>query len=140
MAIQVRSASIERPKMLSYGERVEATEDALVIKILVANFSAGKKVDYSSLGTSSGMEFFESVSATDSFGNHLHKLRLGLSAKLEGSADSGSIYPGKSVLDVIALELPVPNAKYVRLQISGSTMGEAKGDFRIQIPASRIKH
>jgi hypothetical protein len=67
----------------------------------------------------------------------LHPLRRDaqLAPERDGAA---SIWPGKSVEDVVVFEEPVVRAEYLRLELPASAFG-GTGKLRFQIPTEMIE-
>ena len=61
-----------------------------------------------------------------------------LLAPIIGQVQSESVYPGKSIDDLLVFELPVEKAKYLRLELPASAF-HGEGKLRIQIPADMIQ-
>jgi len=55
-----------------------------------------------------------------------------------GRVDSDSIYPGKSLTDVLIFEPPLENIQQLDLEMPARNVG-TEGHFRIRIPASAIE-
>ena len=56
-----------------------------------------------------------------------------------GRVTLASLYPGNAADDVIAFQLPVGSAKYLRLELPAGAIGAGFDDkFRFQIPARMV--
>ncbi len=112
------------------GDRTTSKDELLVIEIQVSNLSQTKKLEYRSW---MGEDFaFDRDFATlqDNFGNHYKRISFGIGTKVVGQAESDSLYPLKSVSDMLVFELPVNNAEYLNLELPAKNFG---GEGMIQL-------
>ena len=108
-------------------------EGRLLVGVEVRNLSATRKVDY--IGwTRDGMA--RGARLTDNFGNVYKPLPVGR-VSVSGPRPPMSIYPSKSGREVLAFELPIAKAEWLRLELSAVAFG--KDDVvRLTIPAKMI--
>ena len=113
-------------------------DDLLAIYLEMINRSQNKKIEYRSwLG--GDVAFSRDYAALhDNFGNTYKRISLGFSTKIVGHTGSESIYPGKSLGDVLVFELPIDTAEYLRLELPAKNFG-GEGMLRLQIPADMIQ-
>ncbi len=134
--VKVVSAQIGRPRMLkSTGRGARPKTEALVVKLELQNTNATKKLEYKSWGDRN-----VGVSLTDNFDNkYTQKTKKTYGGALvEGQDDSGSIYPGKSLVDAVIFEPPIDKAEFLRLELPAISFG-ASGRLNFQIPVSMIE-
>lgn len=122
-----------------FGRASESTEPNLSITVELSNLSAAKKMDYR---TWRGSDFsFGEKHATliDDNDNNYKRVGFGSSSTLVGGIQSiESIYPGKTVTDVLVYEVPVDAAKWLRLTLPAQNL-QGDGMLRFEIPASMIR-
>jgi hypothetical protein len=114
----------------------ESKDPMTSIDIELTNISKTKKTSYTSWRSDS-MTFGSSVALTDNFDNGYAPVGFGLFSEPVGGVRSESMYPGKSVRDVIVFEPPVPNITYLNLELDASRFG-GEGKIRIRIPDEMI--
>lgn len=139
--LQVRIAEVkigEVPlKTITGTSRSE--DNLLIIKLELLNTNPTKKVDYRSW---SGKDFsFDRDYATieDNFGNSYKRISFGLGSYPVGAIEgSESIYPNKSVSDVLVFEVPLDTIEYLRLELPAENFG-GTGMLRLQIPKGMIQ-
>ena len=73
----------------------------------------------------------------DNFGNSYARWSFSYGSGPVGRIESGSIYPGKAVTDIVVFEVPVNKVEYLDLELPAKN-GGGDGMFRIRIPASMI--
>jgi hypothetical protein len=117
----------------------ESADPLLAIEVLITNTSANKKVEYY---TFMGHDFSigsDYASLRDNFDNVYRRRNLnsGISKPI-GANEFESIYPNKSITDVLVFELPVGTAEYLNLELPAQSFG-GTGLLRFQIPASMIQ-
>lgn len=115
----------------------ESKDVLLMIDIEVANVGETKKLDYRSWGGRAS-SFGTRTSLTDNFDNKYKVVNFGFSSEVVGSVQSESVYPGKSIRDVLVFEEPIGKVEYLNLELPASQFG-GDGMLRIRIPASMIQ-
>jgi len=127
------------PLMATFPDREGTSEsDLLTIEIQLTNLSHSKKIEYHSwLGRdiSFGRDF---AALEDNFDNTYKRISFGFGTEVIGHTESESIYPGKSLSDVLVFELPVDAVEYLNLELPGKNVG-GSGMFRLRIPAKMIR-
>jgi hypothetical protein len=139
--LQVRVTDVKVGKVQlsdSFGGNQESRDDLLSISLELTNVSPTKKLDYK---TWSGKDIsFSRDFATlrDNFDNIYKRIDFGFSTSPLGAVKgSESIYPNKSVIDVIVFEKPIEAVKYLRLELPAANFG-GTGMLRFQIPVRMI--
>ncbi|MBN2578960.1 MAG: hypothetical protein JXB10_08210 [Pirellulales bacterium] len=113
----------------------------LMVNLELTNMNQQKKVEYQSW---SGKDIsFERDYATlkDNFGNNYKRINFGVSTIPVGAIErSESIYPNKTVSDVLVFEVPLDTATYLELELPCENYnGEGMVRFRIPIKSvSRV--
>ena len=105
----------------------------LRVIIVVQNKSRNKKMDYTGWGSN---QFMAMAFLEDDIGNHYKMVDFGVMG-LVGELRSASIYPEKSVTDVLVFEKPVSAAKSFTLKLKGENVGESS-DLVIKFPSTGI--
>lgn len=127
------------PLRSGFGDGESSSKDELLaIHLEMINRSQNKKIEYRSwLGRD--IAFSRDYAALqDNFGNTYKRISFGFSTEIVGHTESGSIYPGKSLGDVLVFELPIDTAEYLRLELPAKNFG-GEGMLRLQIPADMIQ-
>ncbi len=131
LEVDVRQVAVQDLR----GER-QTKEQHLVVKISVENTSATHKIEYSS--PAHGGSIFEPwIGLTDEHGNRYPAVDM-VFDRIVGNTSVASIYPGKSITDLLVYEKPVDTAKTLTLRISKQCY---KGDedlkvtFPVRFPA-----
>jgi hypothetical protein len=132
--IEVRVISIEADFMRgkdAFGD-ITSKEKVLVIRIEIDNLSDTKKIDY--LGWVRDRLLVDRATLKDDLGNIYRPVSFGgFGIRIEGQhPDGGSIYPSKSISDVLMFELPVEKANVLKLELPAEHLHE-KGAFRLSI-------
>jgi hypothetical protein len=74
----------------------------------------------------------------DNFGNTYKRINFGFSSNPVGAVErSESIYPNKSVSDVLVFEMPIDTIEYLRLELPAKNFG-GTGMLRLEIPKQMI--
>ncbi len=139
--ITVRITAVKSGKVAlksGFGDSESESVDALLaIEVLITNTGANKKVEYH---TFMGRDFSigrDYASLHDNFDNTYKRIGFGMS-KPVGANESESIYPGKSITDVLVFEIPIDTAEYLKLELPAQSFG-GTGLLRFRIPASMIQ-
>jgi hypothetical protein len=113
----------------------ESTDPDVMITIELTNLSTTKKLDYH---TFAGNQFSMESSSTlkDNFDNN-YKSVFFSTDRIIGRVESDSIYPGKSLSDVLVFERPLDNVSYLNLELPATSFG-GTGMIRLRIPKSMI--
>jgi len=126
----VRKIPLEKDFM---GNSQTSEEEHLLIEVEISNLSESKKYSYC---TWAGADFAlnrDFATIQDNFANTYKRTNFGLMTKPEGRTDNESIYPGKSIRDVLVFERPVDSTEYLNLELPGQNFG-GEGMLRIRIP------
>lgn len=115
----------------------ESKETLLTIDLEVTNLSETKKLDYRTWGARS-TSFGSRTALTDNFDNRYKVVDFGFGNDVVGAIRSESVYPGKSVQDVLVFEEPIAKVEHLNLELPASQFG-GEGMLRIRIPASMIQ-
>lgn len=127
--IRVANVRIDFIELADFGRPSKSAEKLLRIELLIENLSDSKKLDYRGWH---GNAFLADASLTDNFKNRYRATGFGVT-KIVGQIRSESVYPGKSLSDVLVFEAPVDKAEFLRLELDGANIGET-GKIRFEIP------
>ena len=120
------------------GDEGSSKDVLLSIEIEIKNLSETKKLNYRSWGADTPVFDRASPILTDNFDNQYKGVKFGIATKVVGSVSSESVYPGKSISDVIVFEEPIGKVEHLNLELPASNFGGA-GMLRLRIPVSMIK-
>jgi hypothetical protein len=112
-----------------------SSERLLVIRVTIENLSQTRKIDFH--GFSPEIATLEFAVLSDNFENSYRRAGFG-AARPAGQVTSASIYPGKSLDDLLVFEVPVEKAEFLRLELPGANLHQ-DGSFRFQIPCAAIE-
>lgn len=112
-----------------------STERLLVIRVTIENLSESRKIDFR--GFDPELPALEFAQLTDNHQNSYRRVGFG-TAKPRGQVQLESIYPGKSIDDVLVFEPPVGTAEFLRLELPARNVGH-EGAFRFQIPCAALE-
>lgn len=137
--VQVKAVRVGKvPLKGRYGDGNGESKDVLLmIELEISNLSDTKKLEYRTWG-GTAMSFGTRTALTDNFDNRYKVVNFGFGNEVVGSVESASIYPGKSVRDVLVFEEPIGKVEHLNLELPASQFG-GEGMLRIRIPASMIQ-
>jgi hypothetical protein len=139
LQVQVVQVTIGQVPLKTITGNSRSKDNLLMVTLELRNTNPTKKVDYH---TWSGADFsFDRDFATlkDNFDNSYKRISFGLGSYPVGAVErSESIYPNKSVTDVLVFEVPLDTIEYLRLELPAENFG-GTGMLRLQIPKSMIQ-
>lgn len=110
-----------------------SAERLLTITIGIANHSDTKKLNYRSWHPEIIIGGDVAV-LRDEFGNIYKGVRFAVGVEPVGRVKSASVYPGRSIADVLVFELPIDKAKQLDLELPGENVGTAEPlRFRLDV-------
>jgi hypothetical protein len=113
-------------------------DELLAVQLEIVNRSESKKVEYESwLGRDISFSR-DYATLQDNFGNNYRRVSFGFGTEIVGHTEKASIYPGKSLADVLVFQAPVEKAEYLNLELPADNCG-GTGMFRLRIPADMIQ-
>ncbi len=104
VSFKVLSCSVGEPK----DDQHHAMKSSTIVTIEIANQTPNRKIEYYS--------FYEEVTFTDNFGNTYRPTRSSYN-RPAGSVIIESIYPGKSIRDVLLFEPLISKVEWVEMSI-----------------------
>lgn len=137
--VSVASVEVGRVRVKGFGGEVESKDANLLIHVRIENGSETRKVEYRSWGQADSFGFGEKRASelVDNFGNTYKSVGFSVTMRPVGQLLSESVYPGKSVDDLLVFEVPVDKAEFLRLTLPANAFG-GKGMIRLQIPKDAI--
>ncbi|HEY3965447.1 MAG TPA: hypothetical protein VGM05_12905 [Planctomycetaceae bacterium] len=127
----VRRAPIS---LRSLGRQTLSEDELLSVFVGIKNESDTKKYDYRGWSTKTfDLERTMVARASDEFGNTYKRITFGITTDVQGQLKEGeSVYPEKTVADILVFELPIRKAKELRLLLPGEAIG-VKRPLRLKI-------
>jgi hypothetical protein len=139
VVVKVVSAKVAPVSLKGPRGQSESEKPVLILTVELANRNQNRKIEYR---TWAGREVsFERDFATldDNFGNNYKRVTFRIfGGDPVGRVDSESIYPGKSLTDVLVFQVPLENIQHLDLVMPG-TNADTEGLFKFRIPAAMIQ-
>jgi len=134
VTVKIRSASIARARVVDVAKRIaESQDEYLLIAIELTNHSKTRKIEYTSWSLRG-----ERPQLADDLGNKYLLQAAPAGGLFEGQQRNKSLYPEKSLEDLLVCEPPVPRAKWLRLQLPAGAF-EEQGTGQFEIPMSMVR-
>jgi hypothetical protein len=132
--LRVIGLQIDFVPVKSFSGDAKSKEERLMISLELANSSTTKIMRYRGWGAQwSDFDGRDRASLKDDMGNSYKSVYFGAGAQVVGQvSDEASIYPQKSLTDVLVFEPPI-ECQYLVLALPASAVG-GKGMFRLRIP------
>ena len=108
----------------------------LSVTVEITNLSQTKKLEYRTWAGADVAFDRDYGSLVDNFANSYKRMSFGMHEPVARN-ERASIYPAKSLTDVLVFEPPVSQVQYLRLELPGDNFG-GSGMIRIQIPAAML--
>ncbi len=135
--VSLNGVKVDFATVKSFRGTSNSENKLLLIPLTIDNLSDAKKLDFRGF---SGDDFSLGDSKAhqeDNFGNRYRQITFGIATPIEGQAKSESIYPSKSVNDLLVFEVPVEKIEYLHLELPATAFG-GKGKLRFEISRSAI--
>lgn len=121
-------------KLNRLGDKTESKEPLLWLRLAIENKSETKKADYRTWRGRLITVEKDFAIARDSFDNRLKRIDFGIGTKITGACDDEeSIYPGKTVQDMLVFEAPVKRAASVRFALPRGNLGEEGESIEVEL-------
>lgn len=138
--VKVTSVKVDFAEVKTFGDPSKSEDKLLLIGLHLDNLSDAKKLDFRGFaGEQFDFSGESKPNLEDNLGNVYKRINFGATARIVGQAQSESVYPGKSIDDLLVFEVPVDKAKSLRLELPAAAFG-GEGKLRIEIPAEMIEH
>jgi hypothetical protein len=133
--VQVRVVRVveEQTPLKRLGDDTRSENELLSVYLEVQNLSTSKKLNYK---TWQGAQFSvgrDHATLMDNFGNAYKRINFGFGMEIVGQVSTDSLYPNKSLSDVLVFELPIDNTEHLDLELPADNFG-GDGMLRIRIP------
>lgn len=120
------------------GDEGSSKDDLLMVELALSNVNPTKKVEYRSWGGDEYVFGGEHVKLTDNFDNTYKRVNFGYTTRPKGAVlGSESIYPTKSLGDVLVFEIPINAATHLNLELPAKNYG-GEGMIRFRIPVNSV--
>lgn len=135
LKVQITETTIGKVQLKDiFREDATSKEDFLIVKLELRNLNPTKKVEYRSWAGEDFSLGHDHAALIDNFNNRYKRIGFGLGSYPVGAVKgSESLYPNKSVTDVLVFELPLDRATYLELELPASNYG-CEGMIRFRIP------
>ena len=115
-----------------------SADELLMVKLDLLNTNPTKKINYQTWSGKSVSFERDYATLKDNFDNIYKRIGFGFSSQPVGSVErSDSIYPNKSISDVLVFEVPLETATYLDLELPANNYG-CEGNIRFRIPTKTI--
>ena len=118
-----------------YGKEITSSDSRLQILLRIKNNSPTRKLSYNTWRT----EFISTGDASlkDNLGNKYKEVGISMAKPVHG-IERESIYPGKSIVDILLFEAPIEVARTMTLQLKGTNIKQ-KHPFKFTFPVKDIE-
>jgi hypothetical protein len=117
----------------------QSAEPQLIVRLTIRNRSNVKKLDFRGWGGRAFAFGGDFATIADDHGNTYKRIYFGALNKPVGQvSDNESIYPGKSLGDVLVFEPPIDAAGYLTLELPAAAFG-GEGMLRFRIPGDMLR-
>lgn len=139
LQLRVTKVSIGQvPLKDSFNDDSKSQDELLMVNLELTNINATKKMDYSAWSGKDISFSRDYATLVDNFGNSYKRINFGFSTNPVGAVErSESIYPNKTVNDVLVFEMPIDTIEYLRLELPAKNFG-GTGMLRLEIPKQMI--
>ena len=137
--VQVESVKVDFVTLRGIGRDEGQSKDKLLqVNLKIENLGDSKKVEYRGW-SARDFDFGETAGTVhDDLDNSYKRIGFGFANKVVGQIHSESIYPGKSVTDVLVFEEPIEKANFLKLELPATAFG-GTGRLRIKIPMKMVE-
>lgn len=136
--VEVASVTVGKVRVKDFRAESNSEDELLQIKLRITNKSETKKLNYRSWSASHG-GFIGAGSLQDDLDNSYKRISFGFNDDVVGQLRSESIYPSKSVVDLLVFEVSIDKATFLKLELPARAFGGSdEDDLRLKIPMSSI--
>lgn len=139
LQVRVRKVSVGKVQLRGmFGRPIESEDERLIIELELTNKAPTRKAEYHTWSDQGLVLDRDDVTLKDNFGNRYTRIGSGLGYYPMGAVEGyESIYPHKSITDVLMFEPPLDTIGYLRLELPANNFG-GTGMLRFQIPKEMI--
>jgi hypothetical protein len=137
LAVEIRDPKVKQVDFLKLGRQTKTQDPLFVVSVSMRNTSSDAKAGYKTLRgamISSGRDF---ATLKDDLGNNYRRINFSVGDVLLGGVEDESVYPGRTVSDVLVFEPPIGAAKELILDIPLANFGGV-GRKVITIPITAV--
>jgi hypothetical protein len=136
--VSIETVGVGKVQLSDLTRSTSSKDDLLQVTVRIENLDDGKKLTYRSWGTkSTEIISQDKAGVEDDLGNSYANVHFGFGTKVVGQAGNASIYPMKSVTDVLVFERPVAKAKSLKISLPAAAFG-GTGMLRFRVPIDTI--
>jgi hypothetical protein len=132
VTVRVLYARVDTVPLETARGPIRSDEPRLLIALEIVNASPTRKVDYLGWAAPGFALGRDAATLKDELGNTYRRAYFGLGEHVAGQSPAASIYPRKTLPDVLVFEPPVPAAKALTLELPADNVGES-GLFRLPV-------
>jgi hypothetical protein len=135
--VRVTSVKIDHVELKDFTDDARSKGKLAIIELAIANRGQTKKLQYESWSGSASFLPENVATLSDSFDNRYQRITFGALTSVPGQLTKESVYPGKSVADLLIFEPPIATAEFLKLELPAGAFG-GTGMLRLKIPRSMI--
>lgn len=137
----VQATEIGQVSLTKLGRATASSEELLRIEIGLANNTKNRKLNFISYDNARiALLGFDSPRLKDNFDNTYKRIDFGFGTQPTGQVDqTDSIYPQKSITEVLVFETPLETATSLYLTLPAEYVIDETGLVRFEIPANLIR-
>lgn len=138
LEVKITEATVSFVPLEDFSNRSgKSKERLLMIRLEITNTSSSRKVDYRGRGAPFA-DVLSRASLRDEKGNHYKRCDFGFANRVVGQVrDAESIYPGKSLSDVLVFERPVDGFATLLFELPANAFG-GSGKLRFKIASGSV--
>jgi hypothetical protein len=134
LQVRITKVSVGKVPLKDFGRESRSADALLRIQLELINVNPTKKVEYRSWAGADFALDDNYATLRDNFGNNYRRITFGFaSTPVGGVSGSESIYPNKTVTDVLVFEMPLDNATHLDLGMPAKNYA-CEGMIRYRIP------
>ncbi|HUT33277.1 MAG TPA: DUF6694 family lipoprotein [Planctomycetota bacterium] len=138
LQVRVTKTVIGKVPLKDITSDATSVDDLLMVTLELTNMASTKIVEYYSWSGKFISADRDFATLEDNFGNTYKRIDFGIGCRPIGAVNrSESIYPNKSVNDVLVFQIPLDNATYLDLEMPAQNYG-GQGMVRFRIPMGSV--
>jgi multidrug efflux pump subunit AcrA (membrane-fusion protein) len=124
LVVHVDDCSVRTVKVAPLdGTPRDTADEQLVVTLTVRNSTPDRKMEYKTWAGAEVSTGDDRAIVHDELGNYYRVVDYGIFTKVVGRTEDESIYPGKSLSDVLVFEVPVAAAHSLIIKLPGGNVG-----------------
>lgn len=117
--VRLKGTSIDIVPLHDFSGNGKSEHKLLMVRIQIGNKSTTKKLTYTSW---SSIAFGDRATLRDEFDNHYAAVNFGITKVVGQAEQRNSIYPQKSIDDLLVFEVPTDSSRRLKLTLPGSAL------------------